>query len=143
LRELAAKLALGDTVHFVARVPHEDVPRYYEAADLCVFPRRRMRLTELVTPLKPLEVMAQRKPVAASDVGGHRELVRHNETGYLFPADDARALAQAIAAIAADPAAAARLAAKGREFVEMHRTWTAVSARYAEVYETLLGNAGA
>jgi len=140
LRAVAAKLGLDDVVRFVARVPHEDVPRYYDAADLFVFPRRRMRLTELVTPLKPLEAMAQRKPVAASDVGGHRELVRGNETGYLFPADDATALAHAIAAIAADPSGAARIAAKGREFVEMHRTWTAISARYAEVYEQLLGD---
>ena len=37
--------------------------------DILVYPRKAMRLTELVTPLKPLEAMAQRKLVAASDVG--------------------------------------------------------------------------
>ena len=40
-----------------------------------------MRLTELVTPLKPLEAMAQGKLIVASDVGGHRELIRDGETG--------------------------------------------------------------
>ena len=44
-----------------------------------------MRVTELVTPLKPLEAMAQERIVVASNVGGHRELVRDRETGYLFP----------------------------------------------------------
>jgi hypothetical protein len=42
--------------------------------------RKRMRLTELVTPLKPLET-AQGRLVAASDVGGHRELIRDGDTG--------------------------------------------------------------
>src|ERR1700709_710364 len=45
-----------------------------------------MRLTELVTPLKPLEAMASGRLLVASDVGGHRELIRHGETGLLFKA---------------------------------------------------------
>ncbi len=48
-----------------------------------------MRLTELVTPLKPLEAMAQGQLFIASDVGGHRELIRDGETGVLFRAGDA------------------------------------------------------
>jgi glycosyltransferase involved in cell wall biosynthesis len=43
-----------------------------------------MRLTELVTPLKPLEAMAQGRLLVASDVGGHRELISRHETGLLF-----------------------------------------------------------
>jgi hypothetical protein len=52
-------------------VPHAEVDRYYAAGVVC-YPRKAMRLTDLVTPLKPLEAMAQGKLVAASDVGGHR-----------------------------------------------------------------------
>ena len=55
-----------------------------------------MRLTELVTPLKPLEAMAQGRLLVASDVGGHRELIRDGETGVLFRAGDAASLADAI-----------------------------------------------
>ncbi len=47
-----------------------------------------MRLTDLVTPLKPLEAMAQGRLLVASDVGGHRELIRDGETGVLFRAGD-------------------------------------------------------
>jgi glycosyltransferase involved in cell wall biosynthesis len=44
----------------------------YDLIDVLVYPRRSIRLTELVTPLKPLEAMAQGRVVVASDVGGHR-----------------------------------------------------------------------
>ena len=88
LRKLAAELGLESSVVFAGRVPHSDIQRYYDLADLLVFPRLSMRLTELVTPLKPLEAMAQERIVVASDVGGHRELVRDRETGYLFPPGD-------------------------------------------------------
>ena len=67
--------SLGDRVTFVGRVHHSEVSRYYRLIDVLVFPRKKMRLTDLVTPLKPLEAMAQSLPVLASDVGGHRELI--------------------------------------------------------------------
>ena len=66
----------------------QEVERYYALIDILAYPRKAMRLTELVTPLKPLEAMAQRKLVAASDVGGHRELIEDEVTGTLFPAGD-------------------------------------------------------
>ncbi|HUP09886.1 MAG TPA: TIGR04063 family PEP-CTERM/XrtA system glycosyltransferase, partial [Caldimonas sp.] len=59
LKAQAARLGLQDRVVFAGRVPHGEVQRYYELIDLLVYPRRSVRLTELVTPLKPLEAMAQ------------------------------------------------------------------------------------
>ena len=76
LKEIAARLSLEDKVRFAGRVPHAEVQRYYDLIDVLVYPRLPMRLTELVTPLKPLEAMAQGRLLAASDVGGHRELIR-------------------------------------------------------------------
>ncbi len=95
LRAQAQRLGLADKVVFTGRVPHDQVQRYYGLVDLLVFPRVSIRLTELVTPLKPLEAMAQRKLVLASDVSGHRELIRDGETGHLFRAGDTGALAEA------------------------------------------------
>ncbi len=89
LKALAAERGLADRVIFAGRVPHGEVQRYYDLIDVLAYPRHRMRLTELVTPLKPLEAMAQGRMFVASDVGGHRELVRDGETGFLFPAGDA------------------------------------------------------
>ena len=85
LRALASELGLGCSAVFTGRVPHDEIGRYYDLADMLVFPRLSLRLTELVTPLKPLEAMAQERIVVASNVGGHRELIRDRETGYLFP----------------------------------------------------------
>ena len=97
LKAQAAASPAADRIHFVGRVPHDEVDRYYALIDILAYPRKAMRLTELVTPLKPLEAMAQRKLVAASDVGGHRELIEDGVTGTLFPAGDPAALAAALA----------------------------------------------
>ncbi len=134
LKEQAQKLRLGDSVRFPGRIPHEKIHEYYNAIDIFVYPRHRMRLTDTVTPLKPLEAMAQGGVVLASDVGGHRELVVDGETGRLFRADDRDALAGAALKLIEDRAAWAEMRRKAREFVERERTWTATTAGYGELY---------
>ena len=108
---------------FTGRVPHAQVQRYYELIDVLAYPRLPMRLTETVTPLKPLEAMAQGRIFVASDVGGHRELVRDGETGYLCKAGSADALAAAIEDVLARRAEWPRVRAQARHFVEVERTW--------------------
>ncbi|HXX84688.1 MAG TPA: TIGR04063 family PEP-CTERM/XrtA system glycosyltransferase, partial [Casimicrobiaceae bacterium] len=102
LKQRAAAMSLEDKVRFAGRVPHSEVERYYDLIDVLVYPRLSMRLTELVTPLKPLEAMAQGRLLAASDVGGHRELIRDRETGVLFRAGDVDALAGTVLELLAD-----------------------------------------
>jgi len=134
LRALVSRLRLDASGIFAGRVPHADVPRYYGLIDALVYPRRSMRLTELVTPLKPLEAMAQGRPVIASDVGGHRELIDSGENGLLFPAGDIEALAESIDALVRDPEQRARLVAAGWRRVDSERTWPRSIERYREVY---------
>jgi PEP-CTERM/exosortase A-associated glycosyltransferase len=138
LRALAAELHLGDSVVFAGRVRHEDMHRYYDLADLFVFPRVSIRLTELVTPLKPLEAMAQERIVVASSVGGHRELVRDHETGYLFPPGAPHHLAEGVLAALADRSSWPRIRARASEFIDAERSWAHSVAHYAEVYGRLL-----
>ena len=138
LKAQAARLGLQDRVVFAGRVPHAQVQHYYELIDLLVYPRRSVRLTELVTPLKPLEAMAQGRAFVASSVGGHRELIRDGETGTLFPAGDAAALAEAIARRLDDRSAWPEMRARARRFVEMERTWSRSVARYVDVYQRIL-----
>ncbi len=137
LRALARARGLDEQVRFTGRVPHRDVPRHYDLIDVLAYPRRRMRLTEIVTPLKPLEAMAQGRMLVASDVGGHRELIRDGETGILFPAGDANALASAIDKVIARKAEWPRLRDAARRYVESERNWTRSVARYADVYRSL------
>ncbi len=137
----AKAVSLGDAAIFTGRVGPEEVRRYYSVVDLLVYPRLRMRLTDLVTPLKPLEAMSMTRPFIASDVGGHKELVENGVTGRLFTADDPAALSRAALA-ALDPenaAANAALIAPALDFVRTTRSWSAVAGRYLPVYERLTG----
>jgi PEP-CTERM/exosortase A-associated glycosyltransferase len=141
LRGQVAARGLEDRVIFAGRVPHAEVQSYYGLIDVLAYPRRRMRLTELVTPLKPLEAMAQGRMFVASDVGGHRELVRDKETGFLFKADDAAALARSLDAVLSDEASWPRIAAQARRFVETERTWARSVCRYHGVYAGIVDKA--
>ena len=137
LRAEAAASPAAPAIRFVGRVPHDQVERYYGLVDLLVYPRKHMRLTDLVTPLKPLEAMAQRRLVAASDVGGHRELIRDGDTGVLFAADDPAALAARVAAMFADRSGWEGMRDRGRAFVEAERNWSSNICRYQPVYHRL------
>lgn len=138
LKELGQKLGVSDRIIFTGRVPHQQIERYYDLIDILVYPRYSMRLTELVTPLKPLEAMAQGRLIVASDVGGHKELIQNGETALLFKAGDPRALAVCIIELLRQPELRPRLRQNGRNFIEAERTWALSVARYRTVYEELL-----
>lgn len=134
----AAASPAAERIHFVGRVPHNVVERYYSIIDVLAYPRKLMRLTDLVTPLKPLEAMAQGKLVAASDVGGHRELIDDGVTGTLFAPDSPPAIAAALAALLADRSGWDARRAAARQYVELHRNWSSNILRYEPVYHSLL-----
>ncbi len=82
--------------------------------------------------------MAQQRLVAASDVGGHRELIADRSTGFLFPPEDPQALASVVAGVLARRDLD-EVRQRARRFVEETRTWARVVARYAPLYEQLRG----
>jgi len=88
----------------------------------------------LVTPLKPLEAMAMGKALVASNIGGHRELIRDGQTGLLFPAGNAEALASAIQRLLGDAELRCRLEQTGDYWVRHERSWEKTTADYSEVY---------
>ncbi|TIX48949.1 TIGR04063 family PEP-CTERM/XrtA system glycosyltransferase [Alteraurantiacibacter aquimixticola] len=126
-------------IRFTGRVPHEHVDRYYALTDIMAYPRKKSRLTDLVTPLKPLEAMAQGKLVAASDVGGHRELVTHARTGVLFTPDDPAACAAALADLLDRRGEWEAIRGAAREYVAEHRDWARNAERYQAVYQRVIG----
>lgn len=134
LKQQAQELGIADKIVFTGRVPHDQVNRYYDLVDVLVYPRHSMRLTELVTPLKPLEAMAQGQLFIASDVGGHKELIRDGETGVLFRAEDTEALTSAALGLLNAPERWPTIRAAGREFVENERNWKNSVSRYQDVY---------
>jgi glycogen(starch) synthase len=137
-RRAAAALPEPDAVIFTGRVPHEQVERYYSLVDVLAYPRKASRLTDLVTPLKPLEAMAQQRLVAASDVGGHRELIAHGETGWLFAADDPAACATTLADVLDARAAWPAMKARALNHVRTRHDWAYNVRNYLPVYQVLL-----
>lgn len=138
LRRRAADLGIDDIVTFTGRVPQSAVSAYYSLIDVLAYPRQSMRITELVTPLKPLEAMAQKRLFVASDVGGHRELVSDGETGILHRAGDAASLADKLALLLDDGSLGARLKPAGRQFVEAVRNWRVSVDNYRAAYQQML-----
>lgn len=137
LKSKAHALGVANKVVFTGRVPHAEVNRYYDLVDVLAYPRYSMRLTELVTPLKPLEAMAQGRLLVASNVGGHRELIQHGQTGLLFAAGSAVSLGSAVLDLLAHPESWPGLRSAGRRFVEQERNWKASASRYRPVFASL------
>lgn len=143
LRQLAKDLKIEDKVVFTGRVPHDQVNKYYDLLDVLVYPRLPMRLTDLVTPLKPLEAMAQGRILAASDVGGHLELIADGKTGVLFRANDTDSLVEKVAALLESQQTWPELRKAGRDYVELERNWPVSVARYKNIYGKLTGRQAA
>lgn len=125
---------LRDHFIFTGNVPHDEVRRYYSVMDILAYPRKRSRLTELTTPLKPLEAMAMEKVVVASDVGGLRELLDNGNAGYLVEAENAEALADLLLRLAESESERLAMAKQAREFVLQERDWQHIAERYFAAY---------
>ena len=138
LNALIATLELSDRVVMPGRIPHERVPGVYAMIDVLVYPRYSMRLTELVTPLKPLEAMAMGKVLVASDVGGHKELITAGETGVLFKAGDEAALAEMLGELLVDKGQRETLQQCGMTWVKEQHTWDKTTRVYRNIYENLV-----
>jgi len=139
LKAAVAELGLEDTVIFTGRVPHDSVRRYYSVADIMVYPRHGIRLTETVTPLKPLEAMAMTRLVLASNVGGHKELIEDGRTGRLFRADDSADFVRVCADLIRNRENWPAILQAGRDYAEHVRTWKNSVAEYESVYRRCLG----
>jgi glycogen synthase len=140
LHQQAKTSGVANHIHFIGRVPHDQVERYYSLIDILCYPRKKMRLTDLVTPLKPLEAMAQRRLVAASDVGGHRELIEDGVTGTLFAPDSPSAIATSLANLLGNRSIWKERRNTARKFVETNRNWSSNISRYEPVYRKLAGH---
>lgn len=140
LQALAQSLGIMDAVVFTGRIRHSDVEKYYDLIDILVYPRVSKRITELVTPLKPLEAMAKNKLVVASNVGGHREMVFTSRNGVMFAAGDSNSLADVCNDLLSRPEKWDALREGGNRYVSEHRSWKQNIKVYHRVYEHCLQN---
>jgi glycogen(starch) synthase len=128
----------GNYIRSLEHVPHERIARYYSVIDIAVYPRQSLRLTELVTPLKPLEAMAFKKPVLASAVGGIRELVEDERTGLLFEPENVSDFCRQAERMILSPTLCEALSERGRQFVVRERDWKILAKQYRDIYDFVL-----
>lgn len=128
---VADEEGLADKLIMPGRVPHEEVEAWYSLIDIAPFPRKPQPVTEMVSPMKPLEAFAMEKAVVASSVRALTEMVQHEETGLIFEKGNVQALADTLARLIADPELRERLGKAGRQWVERERTWEGTARRAA------------
>jgi PEP-CTERM/exosortase A-associated glycosyltransferase len=137
LKAQATEKGLENVVILTGQVPHEEILDYYSVIDILIYPRIDSKVTQKVSPLKPLEAMAMEKVVIGSDVGGLSELIQDGQNGLLFRADDGEHLVRVCQGAIDNPAFREAIARYGRKWVEAERDWKKVVLRYKEVYSGL------
>jgi len=127
LEKLAQKLGVADRVRFVGAIPDRDLPALYNVGSVYVGASRRGgRIDVEGFGISLVEASACGLPVVAGDSGGIPDAVRDGETGFLVPAEDPAALANAVCRVLADRELAAKLGRNGRRAVETYYNWDRV-----------------
>jgi phosphatidylinositol alpha-mannosyltransferase len=120
---------LKDVV-FTGGVPHEDLPRYYQTADIFCAPATGKESFGIVL----LEAMAMGKPIVATSIAGYCSVVTHDKQGLLVPPKDSRALAEALERLINDRPLRDRLAATGLAMAGAY-DWTLIARRVLDYYD--------
>jgi glycosyltransferase involved in cell wall biosynthesis len=119
LMQLASSLNLQREISFVGSMPHREVIRLFQQADIFVMPAVRAKNGSIDgLPNVLAEAMACGATVAASDFSGIPELVRKGEDGILFPAGNADKLADALTKLCGNPETRKSLSRSARRRVE-------------------------
>jgi len=127
-QKLARDEGVDDCVTFTGH--REEVPEILRALDVLVIPSTKHE----GIPQVGLQALATKTPVVGSDAGGIPEIIRHGETGRIFPAGDAQALARAIRETLTEADATRAMAERGRAFVEEHHSLDRMLDTLEELY---------
>ncbi len=128
LREAAARTGLADKVLFTGF--RDDVNNVINALDIVAVPSNWHEPCSAVVQ----QAMALAKPVIGSCMGGTPEMIAENETGLLVPASDPAALANALAALAANPATRTQMGKAGAARAEQLFTLALMTDKVEDLY---------
>jgi glycosyltransferase involved in cell wall biosynthesis len=121
-------------------VPYAEVPALLAAADICLVPLRDVPLFATFIPSKMFEYLAARKAVVGA-VSGEAARILREAGAEVVPPGNAKALATAITALAADPARQASMGEHGRSYVEKFFNRTELARQYRKIID-MPGRAG-
>ena len=128
LRAYCHELGISENSHIVGPVPHNKVAPFYDLIDVFVVSRPDTRVTRLVTPLKPFEAMRSGRAVVVADLPALSEIVEDGETGCLYPAGNAQALAETIHDLLQDKSKRDSLGEQAKNWILENRIWGSVVA---------------
>ncbi|MBA7620192.1 D-inositol-3-phosphate glycosyltransferase [subsurface metagenome] len=132
LIEMVKELNLDNNFIFTGAVDYELVPKYINASDVCVAPKRPLKSG--YSPLKLYEYIACDKPIVASRISGF-EILEQQKAGILVEPENPLELAKAVLKFLKDEKIREEMGKNGREYVVKYHRWEVVSRRVAEVCE--------
>ncbi|MFZ3452654.1 glycosyltransferase [Arthrobacter sp. 7Tela_A1] len=142
LRAESAELGLGDRVIFPGRIKATEVPDYLSVFDVMPCPRVSLPVTELVSPLKPLEAMAAGKAVVLTDLAPLREFAgAGQERALLAEPSNPASLAKALRVLLEDAELRQAMGRRARLWTIRSRQWRSISAGVSEVLKPAIANA--
>lgn len=132
LRKKTTELGLKN-VTFLGRLPQDEMVRLQSLFDIVVCPRKSQIITELVSPLKPLEAFACQTAVVLSDVAPHKDLAGERRAA-LFKAEEPKSLAEKLEKLLASADLRAQFGREGRLWTVRERNWESLGRQAAEIY---------
>lgn len=138
LKKLSLDLNVSNYILFIGIVPHYEIKEYYSIIDIIVIPRLNLNVNRKVTPLKPLEAMAFRKLVIASNLPALRYVIIPKKTGDLFKAEDPIDLSSKIIYYLKNPEKKKVIEEFSRLYVEKYFSWETIVPKYKQLYLSLL-----
>lgn len=140
LEKLTKELRLENEIIFAGRIPHEEVIQHYSLFDMCVFPRVEEEVTNIVTPLKPLEAMACKKIVVGSNLDAIKEMIMEGVNGFIFD-NSIEDLCKKIKMVYENKNLRSAMKEKARYWVEENRDWNKLALRYKKEYDRMIESA--
>ncbi len=134
--KLAAARGLAN-LRFLDQQPHERIPAYISAADLCLVMLKKNELFKTVIPTKLLEYMACERPVIVAVDGQARRIAEDAEAGVFVEPENAQALVKTVLDLAADPERRRRMGASGRQYIVNNSSREKTARDYITVLEGL------
>lgn len=136
LRDLAIEKDLLDVVTFAGRLPSKDIPSLISTFSIVACPRYSLAVTELVSPLKPLEAMGAGRAVVLSDVAPHRDIAGPGQSrAALFKSDNALSFADVLEELINDTEKRDSLARAGRLWTVDERNWARIGRTIRNAYQ--------
>lgn len=132
---LVREAGLGEAVVRAGWVPEEELPGYFAASDLALYPLDDTLVNRAKCAVKLVDLLAAGLAVAADAVGQTPEYILHNQTGLLVPSGDADAMVAEAVRLLRDDALRASLGSAAARRIEKHFAWRKLVARALAAYE--------